>query len=247
MNSSTFLRVSGGVFLCALTWQAMRLPDLREASGLLKDTRAAMTELRETNKQAQELIKDGKDSWDDIYFDLKANAETTAVVTRNTSELIGDLRAGLVGGTDSRGKKLNGVLPEVQGLVSDLRTQSTSLSRDLHELTGSLDEKTLEPLRQTLNNVASLTATLEEQVKTQSPGVSSTISSLNQTLVDLDKLVADPNIQRTLANVETATYHTGETIKTLDAATRPLRKKANQVVAVLKSLLSIFKVTLPIP
>lgn len=73
--------------------------------------------LSERDDQLKELIKDGKDSLDANYYELHAQAETTTVITRQVSDFVSDLHAGMIGGKDAHGVAVDGAVPKITALV----------------------------------------------------------------------------------------------------------------------------------
>jgi hypothetical protein len=71
------------------------------------------------------------------------------------------------------------------------------------------------------------------------PEAVKTIAALNQHLSDLDKLLADPDIQKTIAHGE-------GTVETVDIVTEPLRKKASLLRKILSIVGGMIKLNLPL-
>ena len=237
--ASIALRIAATLLLLVLTWQAWQLPHTVGAA-LAQRIDPTIADLRATNQQAKNLLKDVQDSLDDTYYDYKASIASATVASRSSAELIEDLRANLMGGKDTRGNLRSGILPEVQATVADIRRTAVGLESDLHQLAQSTDQA-LVPLNRTLQNVAALTATLDKEVQAGSPKAIETLASINRSVEDFDHILADPNIQQILASSAATSEHLSESAKSIDIAMRPWREKAQLLKTVLTKALGLFK------
>jgi ABC-type transporter Mla subunit MlaD len=233
------------ILLAVLIYQTIFLPKVAEraVASLGVNDRLDRLEngLANTNShvngvldQTQALVKDAKDSLDDNYWEMKAQANSTTVILRDTSDLIHDFRVNLFGGKDTQGAQQTGLMVEARGLLVDARSLTKSLQDDLHKVMTTTD-KDLQTLDQTLGNIASLTNTLESQIKEGGPEARKTVASLNQAIIDLDKLLADEHIKSTLAHVDSSA-------ESVDIMMRPWRARAGLLKIVLQKAVGIFKI-----
>ena len=192
-----------------------------------------------------EIKKDYKDGDKGIYWKIDAGLDAYVKSSKNAEDLTADLRVALMGGKDSRGIVHAGVFPEFTALLGDARGLVADLRTDVNRLTDSTDE-TLKPLKSTLESIDQLTKTLDEQVRTLSPKAYETLGKLNASIEDLDKLLADPNVAKTLAHVEGTSEHFEESAKSVDEALRPWRKKAGQLKWIVEKLFGLIKLTFPV-
>jgi ABC-type transporter Mla subunit MlaD len=227
---------TASIFLGVATYKVWQLPDLKP---LLAQTTA-------TVKQTNDTVKDLKDTIDALYPDIQASVDTATVSSKETYDMVADLHAQLTGGPDVHGVKQVGILPQVADSVSSVHSLISSIQGDLSKLTDSTDA-TLVPLKATLENVATLTDTLNEQVKTNGPALQSTIKSLNADLATLNQQLSNPAISETLVNVDKATNHLANTAETVDIVTLPMRKKAKLVILILEKIMGIVKFSIAPP
>lgn len=196
-----------------------------------------LTEASTTIKESHAFVKDLHASWDDLYWDIKASVESATASSKETYEMVADVHAHLTGGKDSRGITRVGLLPQITDSVVAIQSLTKSLQADLHQVAQSSND-TLKPLQVILENIARLSDDLDKQVKSSSPQISETITELNKSFHDLDTLLADPNIQKTISHVE-------GTAETVDIAMAPLRKKAKLAMVILTHALNLVKFTIP--
>jgi hypothetical protein len=235
--ASITLRAAEVALCLAAAYQVLRLPGLvgsavaRRIDPALAKVNATMDNIQATTLAARTLIetvsRDYKDGDQGLYWDIAAMLAASTASSRVTEEMLEDIRTALMGGADTRGNLHQGVFPLCSLLIQDLR-------RDLDRLTGSADA-TLKPLQSALANLAELTATLDLQVRKASPQAQHTIELLNQSLAELDTLLADPNIQKTLAHVEDST-------ESVDIALRPWRQRASLLKTILSKVAGMIKV-----
>lgn len=201
-------------------------------------------EMSGTNQAFRDLIKDLKDSADDNYYDVKASAQTTATILRQTSDLIADFRAQSLGGKDAHGVEQTGTVPLVNGLVAELKTSVQGVTADVHSLTQNTGEVTT-ALKSDLTDLDALIKTLDQQIKDGSPKVVATIESLRKTIDDADTLL-QPGIdaEGNPTGVAGIIYHTDESMKSIDIALRVLREKLALAKRVLNFLLDKVKATI---
>ncbi len=181
--------------------------------------------LSERDDQVKGVLTDVGDLVNDTYWDNYASAQTTAVILRDTAEITHQIR--------------ETVLPNVNGLIGDTRVLVAGMKTDLDRLTASTDG-TLTPLKASLENASSLLKTLDDQVKAGAPEARQTFIKVNKALDDLDKLIADPNVAKTLANVQEGTGSLKEAAESVNVALQPLREKISMLKTILKFVLSRF-------
>ena len=216
--------VSAGVYL-AIT---------KVGAGVATETGKLLADTRTTLQSTNALIKDAKDSLDDNYYDLKATMETVTVTAKDTDDFVRDLH-----------QQTTDVLKEATGLLSDSRSLVTGMKSDMDRLTDSTDAA-LKPLGIALDHITQLTDTLDAQVKAGGEGVQKTADELTKALTDLDKLIADPDIQSILASSSKTSEHLAESAKSLDIAMAPWRKKASQLKMIIEKALGLIKFTYPL-
>ncbi len=174
--------------------------------------------------------------------DVSVAVDTITIAARDSEELISDLRVAFLGGKDTHGHYHTGVTVELTALLSDLRKLVNSLQVDVNGLAVTTGN-TLVPLQDVLRSVDSLTATLERQVNTGSPDVINTVQALNKSVNDFDALLRNEDIAKALANAEKATFHTAQSMESVDLALQPWRRKAGLLKTVVGKLFTVFKFT----
>lgn len=209
---------------------------LDSTTGVLTETKGVLTDTRKVLVSTDSLLKDVKDSADDNYWDVKATLGSVATTAHDMDDFVLDFRAALMGGKDSHGIPQSGLIEEARLLLYDGRKLAQDMDASLKRLTDSGDA-VLKPLATTLQNIASLTQTLDTEVKTSSPKARETADQLTKALADLDKLFADPNIQKSLAHVEDST-------ESIAAGLRPWREKAHLLKTVLGKAIEFIKFTI---
>jgi Ser/Thr protein kinase RdoA (MazF antagonist) len=224
------------VAMAVAGWKLRAAPDnLLAATG---DIQGLMAQIRKD-------YRDPKDPTKGLYWDIAASLTASTETSRITLESVQDVRAALVGGKDSLGVARAGVFPTIELLVGDLRGVAQELKLDLRRLTDSTDE-TLQPLRTSLERIAVLIETLDGQAKTNGKQAEQTLTALARAIEDFDRLLRDPNIAQTLANVEGITAHGDSSMESIDIALQPWRKKASQLKFILGKLAGFFRVVLPL-
>ncbi len=189
-----------------------------------------------------ELLIDGKASLDDLYPDLKASVNSSAAASRNTDELIHDLRAGLMGGRDSRGTVHIGTIPELSGLITELRTTAKESTQALKELTAGATavmataQETLKPLGTALENIARLTEDLDNAIRAGSPEVLQITKDLDKAINAFVALLDDPSIKGAIVHIESSA-------DSVDQALMPWRRRAHTLKTVLGWIIGRFRLT----
>lgn len=195
-----------------------------------------------TNGKVQALVQDVTDSVDDNYYELKAQAETTTVILKRVSDLLLDVRSHLFSGKDTRGEEVVGIVPQVRLLLSEGTALTAGMQQEIHRLSSTAND-TLKPLEKTLSNLADLSATLDQEVKSGSPKAQRTVELLSQTLVDLDKMLEDPHVAGILSNADAATQHVASSMESIDIGLRPWRQKAALLKSIFLKALGLFRIT----
>jgi hypothetical protein len=209
------LCLSTTVLCCVLAFEVLRLHSQIDA--VVGHTDDTLESIRLATKNAN-------DSWNDLYFDVKSSVESSAVASRSTAEMITDLHAGLIGGKDTHGNVQNALLPQAQDIVGRLADTTSSIQQDVHGL-ASNSKQALQPLNAALSNLSDLTQQLNISVASSTPKVQKSLDDLDHSLVDLDKVIADPNIAKTVADVQLSAIHVASTTQSVDMALQPFRKK----------------------
>ena len=235
-----------GVLISLSAGAGAYLAVMKLGAGFAAEAKGALADTRTVLKSTSALVDDAKASIDDNYYDVKATVGTVATAARDSDDLIHDLRSSLVGGVDTQGKQRDGLIVQATLLLGDSRELVVSMRADLGKLTDSADGA-LKPLGTALDNIATLSATLNKEIQADSPKVAVTVEALGKSVADLDKIISDPDIQKILANSADTTKSISESAASLDAVTRPWRKKVGQLQLILKTLASFLKVTIPLP
>jgi methyl-accepting chemotaxis protein len=178
----------------------------------------------------------------EIASSVKQMTSASADASRKSSELIGDVRAGLMGGKDSSGRQLSGVLPEIEGLIRDFRTVVQDIRTDLNRLTDSTDE-TLRPLQSALKHLDETIVTLNTQIKENGPELKKALSNAARAIDDFDKLLASDEIKELLAHSAGTARNIDDGTESIAVALRPWREKASQLKMILGKIAGFFKIT----
>lgn len=211
--------------------------------------------IRDVGSQAKRTLKNADDSiasmatdvldvthninnsWNDLYPDIKANVETSAVIGRQSSETLREFRNALLEGWEVPGlPKRHGILLEANQTVIESRKLIQTSRVKIDSLAASGER--------TLDNVSKTLITVVELLESNKPVTHQTIENVNQAIQDLDKLIVSIDstvkgpIHQTADNVQ-------ESTKSLDEALRPLREKAGRIKSILKMVLGMIKVTVP--
>lgn len=188
--------------------------------------------------ESRKLVKTVADGYNDTYYDQKATLESTAVLVRTANETLDRMNGGLFGKA--------GLVPASRDTLVTLNQAIQAGSADLSKLGAQVHAAALEPLKTNLDNLAALSADLDREVKVKSPQVDKTLVSLTRAVDDLDKLLADPNVAKTLASVEGTAHNLDESTKSVEVALRPLREKATWLKKVLLTAAGFFRITIPV-
>ncbi len=231
-------------------WKLRDAPDHLLATTKSIDSAAdqANSAFGEINALVAQIRKDYRDPNDNtkgLYWDIAASLTASTETSRVTLESVQDVRAALVGGKDSLGVTRAGVFPTIELLVGDLRGVAQELKQDLTRLTDSTDE-TLKSLRTALERISVLIETLDGQAKANGKATEHTLIALAKAIEDFDRLLTDPAIAQTLANIEGFTGHGDNAMESIDIALQPWRKKASQLKFIVSKLAGFFRVVLPL-
>ena len=237
-------RVAALVLFAVGAWKLAQIPTA-EITAAARNTSAATAELRGLVAQVRSDYHDPKDPTRGLYWDAAASLESSAQASRDTEELIADLRVALVGGRDSRGAVHEGVFPLAELLLGDARTLIQGMKADADALTKDAGAP-LDSMKAALDNVGRLAADLDKAVRDGDPKAGQIANDLHTALGHLDALIADPNIKTTLAHTAGASGHLEEAAASVDLALRPLREKAHLLKVVLERALGLIKFTYPL-
>jgi archaellum component FlaC len=129
--------------------------------------------------------------------------------------------------------------------IKDLDKVVKDVGKDADEMVKSSND-TVKKAGLALEELTALENTLDQQIKEQSPEITKTLQAM-QALIS-SKQITDilSNLDDTSASVKMGTEHAAETVKTIDLATRDLRKKAGQVKWLLQQLIEAAKAAAPI-
>lgn len=178
------------------------------------------------DQQVGLLLKQVSDYAEQNYWDVYALNETAVTTARQFSEFLRKTDININGG---EGRK--GIFDDLHDLLQQTNKASAELEADVHRLLVS-GNKALEPLASALNDVASITTKLDKQMTTTGEGVDKLVQDLDKAIGRVDRLLADPNIQATLLNVQ-------ESTKSIDIALRPWRERAHLLKVILGRVLSM--------
>ena len=225
-------------------WTLAHFPTA-EITAAAHNAAAAAAEVHGLVAQIRTDYHDAKDPTHGLYWDIAASIESSTKASRDTEELVADLRVSLVGGRDSRGVTHPGVFPLIDGLLGDARTLVQGMKTDVDALTGDAAAP-LASLKTALDNVARLVDDLDDAVKHGDAAAGTITGKLDTALDHLDELLADKDIKDALAHTAGATGHLEESAKSVDLALQPLRKKAHLLKTVLEKALGLVKFTFPL-
>jgi hypothetical protein len=237
-------RVAALVLFAVGAWKLAQIPTA-EITAAARNMSAATAELRGLVAQIHTDYHDPKDPTRGLYWDVAASIESSTKASRDTEELVADLRVALVGGLDSRGAVHEGVFPVAELLLGDARTLIQGMKADAYALTGDAAAP-LASLKTALDNVARLVNDLDEAVKRGDANAGVIAAQLQGALGHLDELLADKDIKDALAHTAGATGHLEESAKSVDLALQPLREKAHLLKTVLEKALGLVKFTFPL-
>jgi hypothetical protein len=231
-------------FFSVGAWKEYQVP-AKDLAAAAVNVRDATAELHGLVAQVRKDYRDPKDPTKGLYWDIAASLDASTAASRNTEEMLSDVRTALMGGRDTRGAQHAGVFPLFEGLIGDLRGTVADLRADLDRLTNSTDEA-LKPLRTVLEHTAALLDTLDRQIQAGSPKALETIAALTRAIDDTDRIIADPNITQILDHAARATEHVEGATESVDIAMRPWRKRASALKLVFEKLVGLFRLTHPI-
>jgi hypothetical protein len=221
-------------FLWNLSWETRArtalwegLPAKLDLSAILKP---AVDQITAAGKHINEVaVQTGPDQI--------AMIETTNELAKLSYDFMFDLHAGILGGGDSHGKEQAGVLPLLAVDLQNLNQATLSLTAAIDGISGDA-HSVLAPLKDAMVNVSAATDQVNVQLSTIGPHAVSAVDALQKAIEDANKVIQDPNIQKTLAHIENST-------ETVAIAIEPWRKRANRALSILKFIAGRF--TFPIP
>lgn len=237
------------ILIGAITWKVVNPPVIIGPTMLKLNS--LLDKLGGTANSANQFVEtisndyyDPKNPEEGFYWDIDAALQNSTASSRKTYDVLTDIDAAIIGGADSHGQPVSGVILAVNLLVANLGSAVKSLTGDFDRLTDSVDAD-LKPLGAAITSVQNLADQLTTEMKTGGD-VSNTFAALNKAVDDLDKQLTNPDIARILANAGDTSGSLAESAKSLDAVTRPWRKKIGQLQLILKELASFIKFTYPL-
>jgi hypothetical protein len=217
-------------------------PILSESVGTLQDTRAAVVQSKEILAAINTQVKNNDDN-------LAANSEAIASALKILNDILYNSQIRLFGGpvnckdTGRRShgntvwacEQTPGIFARADTLLATLNGSITDLTVESRKVLNTADAS-IKPLKDVLEELAELEVTLNEQVAKNGTASEKLIGKMTALADKAEVLLADPEIKKTLANVQKTTYHAGEVMETTDIALRSLREKLGRVRFVLKQV-----------
>lgn len=169
---------------------------------------------------------------------------TAAEALGFTKELRHDTHAVLV--------EAQGTLKAATTLLGTMNTRVDALLKDADQAVKDGDQtlktanETLKPLKTAFGNIAQLTATLNQQIAQAAPEAAATKAKLDRAFDDLDHLLADPNIGKTIAHIEGTSKHLESSADSIDIAMKPWRERAHLLKTVVSKAWDTFLHLIPL-
>ena len=232
--SIIFFFLSFGTLACVM---AMNVRPF-DFTVLTKQATATLADIQQTSAEVRKTVDDAKASWDDNYYTNKAMNETAAVTARQISEVIRKTDIELFGGKRDSGEPVHGTFEDIHTTLAVAQAFTDGMTKDVLNVSDSA-RKSLEPLAKVVVDIDGTILRLNQQIDAQSPDLHLTVEHINQDLVDLDKLIADPHLSSTIAHVD-------GTMETVDIALRPWRKRAGLLKTILLHAVDLVKFTVPV-
>jgi len=146
------------------------------------------------------------------------------------------------------------ILPEVKTSVEALNAVVEGMGRDLPKVTADVDALLksadvdtkkvgvlIDSLNREVGTIQTLTETLNTEVKNNSDHAAETFIQLNTAIGDLDVLINGDDVKGILASSNEGTKHLAESLKSIDIALMPLRKKLSLLKMILSKAVSVIK------
>jgi hypothetical protein len=239
-HSRTFFNVAGGmcflvvgVFFGVIAWEVPRFP-----KKLDRYVEAVTPHLVAHDEQIHEFLQTLNQFTKDTLPDSKTNVTKTKDILTQVDALLMDVRSD--------------VIPHVSMILLTTDELLMSLNQDVDKLTQqglhsmqSLTvegESSLKALTAALDRVNQLAAVLDKEIVEASPHAVVTLDNMSRALDDLDKVFADPNVAKTLANVEKGTGHVASSAESIDTALLPLRKKSTLLRALILKAIDTIRI-----
>ena len=220
------LRIIAGImFLGVLTYQLISLSPLVKA--LMGSATATVTTVKTLVDTVSSDYYDPKNPEQGFYWEIDDALQNSAIASRTTTEVLGHADKDLL--------KVGTLLGSLNATVQELNIDIANLTDDAHN--------TLVPLKSTMGNIEVLTAELDAEMKDEGP-LDSTVKEAYRSLQDLNKLLENEDIKRTLSNTADASKSFAGMAETGNDILLPLRKKANRVATILKFIASRFTIPL---
>lgn len=244
MDSEKFLReiriVVCTIFVGMLCARTATLPDLNITTDKANLTIDKVNSLVDsTHRAGTKLMKDYDDPqhpYDGFYYNIQNDLYNSQTASKHLDEMV------IATNTNLNGP--DGVFRGVSVLLTTLDTSVKEITTHVNGVVGDVSD-TLKPLKVALENVDKLTDELAAEVA-KGGNIDQTVVKLNKALDDIDTLIADPNIAKTIANGESITGHLDSTAKTLDDVMLPYRKKVGQVRFLIGKIIDLIKVTIKV-
>jgi ABC-type transporter Mla subunit MlaD len=239
------LMLAWAVLPCAISWQVVYGP--ARFRGYLDETLAPAKEWAgKTAGQVTTLVDKTTQFADDNYPQTVATTKSTAAAVRHLDDFVVNLNANVNGGEDTEGVIKAGLIQDVHTLLGGVQGLISATQKDIATLSGA-GAQTVEQLGPVLDNLAVLTTTLNKQIDKNGDQVHQTMVALEKGLVDLDTMITSEDMKSIFANVNTTTFHLGESAKSVDYAFQSLRTKMGLLKTVLSKAINIIKLTIPLP
>lgn len=220
-------------------------PTLATANTALANLGAASASLKSLVDTVSKDYYDPANPEQGFYWDIENALSTSDATSRKTYDVVSDLDAALRGGKDSAGLDQPGLVPNANALLVTLNGSVAGLSRDMTALTQDAGG-VLSPLRAELLEVQNLTNLISAEIMIGGDA-NKAIANTNLAVARLDNLLGDPSIPAILSSSARTSQSLSETAASLDAVTRPWRKKIGQLQLILKELANFIKLTYPLP
>lgn len=239
------LMLAWAVLPCAISWQVVYGP--ARLRGYLEQTlKPAKQWAGVTAGKITTLVDKTNGFVDDNYPQTIATTKSTAAAVKHLDDFVVNLNANVNGGEDTEGVIQAGLIRDVHNTLGGVQGLISSTQKDVNALSGA-GVAAVNKLNPVLDNLTTLTATLNQQIDSNGDQVKATMGALEKGIQDFDVLLTSDDLKAIFTNVNTTTYHLGESAKSVDYALQTLRKKMGLIKAALSKVINILKVTIPLP
>lgn len=122
LRSEVFPRVDAALGLVdQVSASAVKIVDLRSKEAM-QEVAGLRSDLKPTLDNSAALVKDARESWDDMYWDVKSMVESATVFTTSGARMADDARAALprfLALGEEMGKHFSGITEDVHGMTTD--------------------------------------------------------------------------------------------------------------------------------